>query len=674
MALTTKSVSAVAAILLLAVASVDAAPTDLTPPVNSTFSDGLPGNQVVCNSTNWYDIVWFFFANYIMHALSVRSLPGENFITSVVFKLACLMIPYTGLRRGLCLIARSSVLMRDDLQAAARANALCMVIRSDDWKPVNDQEVTGCTVKKIEEQDEIPDKDPLTTNLKGAETVALEQTITSVEESIGKQEDDSGPLVRIKRTFTFRTFSSRNSTGTNDDQKSKVPSPVISRIKDAFTGVITRSTDDASGLITFEPTDCYITTPATTILGKLYRTFVETYKFGCISIGREIRLDPAHVKVRGLCAMPPGYELVYVPPDIKVHSRGTPSPRPSILAAIYNRDFHSGAKALTSSTHLASTQNSPRILFSLCQTISGAWALYRAQGTQIEHFGIAAYGLTVLPYMIVSMINFGGSLLTKEYDMVYLAHSSVMDEMISRGGSVDGVIASTDPLAEDLVEAQDAPLNSLIAPGGSPGLLMPEGQTLKFRLNLDSPHTTTNTSASSPPLHQIDGVSSEPTQFISFRDTTTTDWSPPLKPTKLAKWKPAPMDTLTWGRAGWRDLRKRHRRRHNKHTGDEPPAGLTIVHIPRHGPLIRLPPPTYETYLHTLTLALLTLALATPYIVITLLTGWSTTHSESSQRSFIINWLVCGMVLGYGAGSVERLSGNVTVMKGLVVVFVVYGS
>ena len=39
-----------------------------------------------------------------------------------------------------------------------------------------------------------------------------------------------------------------------------------------------------------------------------------------------------------------------------------------------------------------------------------------------------------------------------------------------------------------------------------------------------------------------------------------------------------------------------------------------------------------------------------------------------------MNWLVCGMLLGYGAGTLEKLSGNSAVVKGLGLAFVSYGS
>lgn len=645
------------------------------PPLNGTFADNLPGSQIVCTPTNWYDIIWFYVANYVLHALSVRSLPGENLFASLVFKLACLMIPYTGIRRGLCLIARSSNFTRNDLQAAARANALCMVVRGADWRPVNGQTVSGCTVEKIPRASSTEIHDAVQND--AAEKEILGRANTHTEDGSGKSlNKEYGPIVRIKRIFTTRTNTSVSTGPLTLQSKHMGKKPFKERFKDKFTDPIVRNTEDKSGCIAFKTTDCYTPAPARNALEKTYRLLVETYKFGRSSLGNSVRLDPEYVKVHGLCNMPPGFELVYVPIDIQVHPRGSPRERPTIWTALRNRNFHQISKSLTSSTRLASTQNAPRILFSLVQTVSGAWSLYRAQGLQIERFGYAAYGLTVLPYMIVSVINFVGSLLTKEYDMVYLVHSSIMDEMISQGGSVDGVIGSVEPPTEVLAEP-DTPLSTspIPLPREPPSLLQSEGDTLRF--NIEDCETTITTLNA----HQINDndtpstAEAPPQQILAYQQASPNSVrSDDYKITTIPTWKPGSLDSMTWGKEGWRRLRKEHRRKHGGDTGDEPPPGITIINVPSHGTMIRLPPPIYEPFLQVIAVCLLLAAFVTPFIVITILTRWQANQSESSHRSFVLNWLVCGIFLGYFAGTVEKLSGNSAVMKGLLVVFLSYGT
>ena len=260
------------------------------PPLNGTVADKLPGNNVVCTPTNWYDIVWFYFANYVMHALSVRSLPGENLFTSITFKFACLLIPFTGIRRGLCLIARASNLTRNDLQAAARANALCMVIRGEEWRPLNEQEVSGCKIERVERNST-------------EDGNVSEATLTHV----GATEKESE--IRVEKL------------GEKKAQEVQEPTAIV---KPTPTMSTTASAEEGSGSVAFRLSDCYDPPKDNNFLDKLYRWFVQTYKFGRSSLSKSIRLDPEYVKVHGLCNLAPGYELAYVPSDIKVHTRGIP--------------------------------------------------------------------------------------------------------------------------------------------------------------------------------------------------------------------------------------------------------------------------------------------------------------------------------------------------------------
>ena len=645
-------------------ASNNNAVTTVKAPLNGTIADALPGNQVVCSSTNWYDLVWFYFANYILHALSVRALPGENQFTSLAFKLVCLLIPYTGLRRGLCLVARASNLTRHDLQAAARANALCMVIRGDNWRPRNEDEIEGCTLEKV------------------AATAQTERTATSSASSSGddpekKQEADTHVQeseVKGSRTWSFKVGKSK----TAETLRS-----VASRL----------SAEEAETSIAFRLKDSYEPPTDRTFIDKLYRWFVETYKFGRKSLSVSLRLDPDYVKVHGLCNLAPGYELIYVPADIKVTSRSKETPRPPLLESIKSKDLRKVIQSVRSQTRLSSSQSLPRLLFSIVQIVSGAWSLYRAQGLQIERFGFAAYGLTVLPYMIVSIFNFAGSLLTKEYEMVFLVHSTIMDEMISRGGSVDGVVGTVDPQPEDLAEPNCGPpstssLGVLGVDQAPRQLLSPTGSTLQFRCADDAtPVLATITEADeAPPNTRTD-------TGISFRDAANSPSSTTPDPNSASK---VPPGHHLWSRSltlaqgvlpsqapttdagavwrGWAAWKRWYRIKYKHQPLDDPPGGLTIVHVPCHGSLIRLPPPVYESLLRCLTLVMLVAAIAVPIVVITVLTGWRARQSEVSHRSAVLNWIFAGMVLGYWAGSVENLSGNKTVAKGLMIMFVSYGS
>ena len=572
-------------LLLLSIALLlSASPAQPRPSssITNTISDDLPGSQVVCTPTRWYDIVWFYFANYLLHALSVRSLPGENLFSIIVFKLSCLLIPYTGLRRGLCLIARAGNLTKNDFQAATRANALCMVVRGPDWKPENGDEIQGCIVDKVEGSLQLLSEEAEKRNRGGATT---------------------GDTIEIERVSPDST---------------------------------TERVGDGTGTVSFKTTDFYAPPSPSSFLDKIYRKFVQTYKFGNHTPSQGCRLNPDHVKVHGLCRLPPGYGLSYVPEDVKVFPRYASEDRPDIVSAILTREFSALATVFSSETKLATAHNTPRILFSLMQTISGGYSLYRAQGSQIDRYGFAAFGLTVLPYMIISIFNFVGSLLTSEYEMVYMVHSPIMEEMIRRGGATDGVVGTLEGSEETdamITVAQER--------------ILPTGMSLQFQgSNENICYRQINRSSSYSDVYAI-------------------------KP--LPTPRPATMDAIIHQQRWWKRFCHWYKVKTKCLVTPDVPPNTTIISVPCHSSLTRLPKPFYESFLHVLTIVLLMAAVIVPWMTIYLLSGFRKAHSTSTQRNFALNWLIYGQIMGYAVGAVEKLSGRRDVLKGFLFIFVSYG-
>jgi hypothetical protein len=98
-----------------------ATPTNVSSLIAGQYSyNSTQGSNVICIPATGYDLLWFYLTNYIIHALAVRSLPGENAYPSATFRFLCLLIPYTGVRRGLSLVLCASNLAPNDLQAAVR--------------------------------------------------------------------------------------------------------------------------------------------------------------------------------------------------------------------------------------------------------------------------------------------------------------------------------------------------------------------------------------------------------------------------------------------------------------------------------------------------------------------------------------------------------------------------
>jgi hypothetical protein len=87
------------------------------------------------------DILSFFLGNYAAHAATVISYPGESIASTIGAIVFALVFPTPGIVRGLNAIVRHAAFVSDPLEQAARAGALCMVVRTKDWKPMDGERI-----------------------------------------------------------------------------------------------------------------------------------------------------------------------------------------------------------------------------------------------------------------------------------------------------------------------------------------------------------------------------------------------------------------------------------------------------------------------------------------------------------------------------------------------------
>jgi len=85
-------------------------------------------------------------------------------------------------------------------------------------------------------------------------------------------------------------------------------------------------------------------------------------------------------------------------------------------------------------SEIACNYNTLKGLVALVQSIYAISTLYDTRGDQIARYGYAAFGLTVSPYVVMSLINLIGGMMTPQYPCLYMVGSSIMDEAQSRPG------------------------------------------------------------------------------------------------------------------------------------------------------------------------------------------------------------------------------------------------
>ncbi|KAI4153794.1 MAG: hypothetical protein LQ341_000488 [Variospora aurantia] len=578
---------------------------------NGTLTAESDGTGVWCESTRWYDILWFIFANFILHALSVRSLPGERSLTSTVFKFCCFLVPFTGVRRGLCLILRSSNFAGNDLQAAARANALCMVVRSPEWRPKDGQVVEGCSLDEL--NDPIKEKKPCWKRGNGSARDRNHGTSLATSFQF---------VTRLLRPVLAWPLRSRTPKPAERDDSPEVSTVEMKAVNDT---IVSRPT--TSSQVTMKITDPYAPPPPHRLIDKLTRLFIETYRFQSLPPTKNM-VDRDNVKIHGVCQLAPGYALSYVPDDIKIYSHVKHTRTLSISRLL-------GLNHVPD-TKLASTHDVPRILFSLIQTVSGGYSLYKARGSQIERYGFAAYGLTVLPYMMVSVINLIGSLLTSEYEAIYMVHSPIMDEMKSRGGLCDGVVGTIqrpDHQTYVYIEGEDETLL--------------EGRKMQF-CTLSGQIHCQELGDQAPTKNDLHIAHSN---HIERADEVWLYWD--------------------WGRSR-KEKKEKKRKQKAAADGTSPDSKMELLCVPSHSSFTRLPRPWSQTCLEALTIGLLILALAIPYLIIAILSGWRANKSRSMHRTFVVNWLIWGQVQAYAVSFVEAANGKGRTVKGFVLIFLSY--
>ena len=77
----------------------------------------------------------------------------------------------------------------------------------------------------------------------------------------------------------------------------------------------------------------------------------------------------------------------------------------------------------------------PKGLLAIFQALYACATLYETRGDQIERYGYAAFGLTVAPYSVMSIINLIGAVLAHDYSTVFMVESKIIEEARQRKGA-----------------------------------------------------------------------------------------------------------------------------------------------------------------------------------------------------------------------------------------------
>jgi hypothetical protein len=538
--------------------------------------------------------------NSAIHAATVRSLPGESGYASAAYKACCLLVPFSGIRRGLNVFCRASALSVKPLHGAARANALCMIVRGRDWRPKVGEVIEGCQYEVLGVQ------------LKGREVIKKWGS-----QKMNKWERDI-PMGDIEV----------------DKETSVVSAHPISSTSSAASTSVSNKTVD----VIWKVASPYEHRAPTSWWGRLGDFLLYSYRFRAMPLENQV-VERSHIEIHGVCRLPPGYVLCFVPPHMDVRPRGD---------------------ATDKEVRLSSQFNALQILWSLAQTMIGSWTLWQARGHQLDRYGYAAFGLTVIPYVIASIINLLGSLVSRDYDDVYLVHSKIMDEAMARGGKVDGVVGTIEPpvdYTEDKMvgDEEHGRLGDLTYTFREYEDGEREGTLRAEKVERDDNLSTVSTAQSAteptlivpPPKPYLQCARTEKkrnkfaTKWIMFWMTIGATWANPVA-----------------------DLPKEAR---------DSSKPRYILSVPCHGTFRRIPKTYFESTFYVLSLVLLVSSVVAPYLIIYKLTGFQKRQSTNNQRVFMMHWLCLGQSYGLSVTEYERHMKKSTWGIILGIVFVLYG-
>jgi len=111
-------------------------------------------------------------------------------------------------------------------------------------------------------------------------------------------------------------------------------------------------------------------------------------------------------KIHGRVSLPSGWRLREVPWGATFDDDDATSQTEKAVAVLISRDYSFTKSAIA-----------------LGQTLYAISTLYNTRGGQIQQFGYAAFGFTVIPYAFMSILNFIGNLICPEYPCMYVVES-----------------------------------------------------------------------------------------------------------------------------------------------------------------------------------------------------------------------------------------------------------
>lgn len=110
-------------------------------------------NTACVRPAPWSQILTFFLTNYIARILTYKKTSGYRGARDYFYVAASLFVPFIGISGAAATIARGSrFLAHNDVDRALLAEALCVIVREEWWRPAHGEIIQGCVVVEGDER------------------------------------------------------------------------------------------------------------------------------------------------------------------------------------------------------------------------------------------------------------------------------------------------------------------------------------------------------------------------------------------------------------------------------------------------------------------------------------------------------------------------------------------
>ena len=366
-------------------------------------------------------VISFLATNYVAHAATVKSTPGEGTAATVCNFFLALCFPTFGLMRALNAIARGARFGGSEIKNACRAGALCMVVRSPDWRPHRGQQLEAIVAEDDEPEEQRNDMEVHYASM-DADMINYfppyareDSSAWAFFDTIGARAYVDTGLVRVHGTYSLPegyTFAivPRNTRLTDVD--ADIASAAAERNR-------------MSTQVGANPVQYTRNSDSDNITGHALHARLVAHETQGTPSTNHLDQNESNKTIAS---------------DDSPSDNISDSGRAVDGYALANSNQDTSRRLVKSD--ISSSYNAAKAIASLIQALAaiGTLLLHRSDVTNM--WGYASFHLTVIPYLVMTIVNFVCNSLTPDYACLYMVESRLMREARDKGGVFTGTVAA----------------------------------------------------------------------------------------------------------------------------------------------------------------------------------------------------------------------------------------